>query len=412
VIGATTLEMAAGREAAGPTTDGAETATEPTAWTAPLGSGVATAGEATEADRPAVDVAKVAGEPAAWSVPLGLTAAGSVAEAAPDGTEAGSAAPLTGLGVDAVAAWVAAEPTAWTVEPAAWARPDGAAAGASGAEPVALEPDVAGATRVEPPVDVELADGVAEPAERTGAAADVTGWAGVELPCVGALWDRLDDTEADGDAAGSEVGVEAGVEVEPLAELEWLAGLEPPAEPELPAGAVDWAGVDWAEDAEAPCELDDPTGLAWDDAPWVTAEATEPTVCRALAGPEAPVAEDGDDGVVSAWACWWEKSTRMIRIPAASNPACTARRAMPRRTAWATRVLPTVGVASKELPIHHACPFMREELDLFDIEGKAGSHGAINQGITTWPAETQMISTRAAGTVTVFRLLMRSFWDW
>ena len=283
---------------------------------------------------------------------------------------------------------------------------------------MALEPDVAGATRVERPVDVELADGVGEPAERTGAAADVTGSAGVELPWVGALWDRLDDTEADGDAAGSEAGVEAEVEVEPLAELEWLAGLEPPAEPEpsaepeLPAGAVDWAGVDWAEAAESPCELDDPTGLAWDDALWVTAEATEPTVCRALAGPEAPAAEDGDDGVVSAWACWCEKSTRMIRIPAASNPACTARRAMPRRTAWATRVLPTLGVASTELPIHHACPFMQEELDLFDIKRRAGSHGSINQGITTWPAETQMISTRAAEAVTVFRLLMRSFWDW
>ena len=162
------------------------------------------------------------------------------------GAEAGSAAPLTGLGVDAVAAWVAAEPTAWTVEPAAWARPDGAAADASGAElvalePVALEPDVAGATRVEPPVDVELADGVGEPAERTGAAADVTGSAGVELPWVGALWDRLDDTEADGDAAGSEAGVEAGVEVEPLAELEWLLGSKrrasyPPSRLAEPAG--------------------------------------------------------------------------------------------------------------------------------------------------------------------------------
>ena len=99
------------------------------------------------------------------------------------GAEAGLAALLTGLGAGAVAAWVAAEPTAWTVEPAAWARPDGAAAAdASGAEPVVLEPDVAGATWVERPVDVELADGVAEPAERTGAAADVTGSAGVELP--------------------------------------------------------------------------------------------------------------------------------------------------------------------------------------------------------------------------------------
>ena len=104
------------------------------------------------------------------------------------GAEAELAAPVTGLGVDAVAAWVAAEPTAWTVEPAAWARPDGAAADASGAELVALEPDVAGATGVEPPVDVELADGAAEPAERTGAAADVTGWAGAELPWVGRLW--------------------------------------------------------------------------------------------------------------------------------------------------------------------------------------------------------------------------------
>ena len=378
-------------------------ASEPTVDRA-AGAGRSRGGRA-GADRVTADAAEVAGEPAAWSAPSGpeVAAAGATeaegAEAARAddgaGAVAGSAAPLTGLGVDAVAAWVAAEPTAWTVEPAAWARPDGAAAAdASGAElvalePVALEPDVAGATRVEPPVDVELADGVGERAERTGAAADVTGSAGVELPWVGALWDRLDDTEADGDAAGSEAGVEAGVEVEPLAELEWLAGLEPPAEPEpsaepeLPDGAVDWAGVDWAEAAEAPCELDDPTGLAWDDALWVTAEATESTVCRALAGPEAPAAEDGDDGVVSAWACWCEKSTRMIRIPAASNPACTARRAMPRRTAWATRVLPTVGVASTELPIHHACPFMREELDLLDIERQAGSHRAINQGITT-----------------------------
>ena len=281
------------------------------------------------------------------------------------------AAPLTGLGVGAVAAWVVPEPTAWTVEPAAWARPDGAAAAdASGAEPVALEPDEAGATRVERPVDVELADGVAEPAERTGATADVTGSAGVELPCVGALWDRLDDTGADGDAAGREVGVEAEIEVEPLAERRRESLAEPAgrravgrrsssrwptaeaaplssnrraAEPEPPAGAVDWAGVDWAEAAESPCELDDPTGLTWDDAPWVTAEATEPTVCRALAEPEAPAAEDGDDGVVSAWACWCEKSTKMIRIPAASNPACTARRAMPRKTAWATRGAPIVG---------------------------------------------------------------------
>ncbi len=225
-------------------------ASEPTVWTAPLGlaaaGAIAEAGaDGTEADRVTADAAEVAGEPAAWSAPSGpeVAAAGATeaegAEAARAddgaGAVAGSAAPLTGLGVDAVAAWVAAEPTAWTVEPAAWARPDGAAAAdASGAElvalePVALEPDVAGATRVEPPVDVELADGVGEPAERTGAAADVTGSAGVELPWVGALWDRLDDTEADGDAAGSEAGVEAEVEVEPLAELEWLAGLEPPA---------------------------------------------------------------------------------------------------------------------------------------------------------------------------------------
>jgi hypothetical protein len=35
----------------------------------------------------------------------------------------------------------------------------------------------------------------------------------------------------------------------------------------------------------------------------VTAEATEATVGWALAGPELPEAEDGDDGVVSAWAC-------------------------------------------------------------------------------------------------------------
>jgi hypothetical protein len=241
------------------------------------------------------------------------------------GAEAGLAALLTGLGAGAFAAWVAAEPTVWTVEPAVWARPDGAAAvDASGAEPVVLEPDVAGATWVERPVDVELADGAAEPAERTGAAADVTGSAGVELPCVGALWDRLDDTGADGDAAGSEVGVGAEAEVEPLAELalpvepepsvepeppaepECPAEAEPPAEdpppaePDPPAGAVDWARVDWVEDAESPCELDDPTGLACDDAPWVTAEATEPTVCRALAEPEAPAAEEDADGVVSA----------------------------------------------------------------------------------------------------------------
>jgi hypothetical protein len=158
------------------------------------------------------------------------------------GAEAALAALLTGLGVGAVAAWVIAEPTDWTVEPAAWARPDGAVvADASGAEPVALEPDVAGATGAERPVDAELADGVAEPAERTGAAAEVTGSAGVEVPCAGALWDWLDDTGADGDAAGSdadaeaEAGVEAEAEAEPLAEFELLAELEPPTEPEPPA---------------------------------------------------------------------------------------------------------------------------------------------------------------------------------
>jgi hypothetical protein len=156
---------------------------------------------------------------------------------------------------------------------------------------------------------------------------------------------------------------------------------------------------------ESPCELAEPTELAWEDTSWVTDEATEATVCTALAGPEVPEAEDpeaeDDDGVVSAWACWCEKSTRMIRIPAASTAACTARRAMPRRTAWATRVLPTVGVACTELPIHHACPFMREELDLLDIGRQAGSHRAINRDITLWPAKMRRISTRAAGTVTV-----------
>ncbi|HEY4703148.1 MAG TPA: hypothetical protein VIH64_14730 [Streptosporangiaceae bacterium] len=362
------------------------------------------------------------------------------------GAEAGAAATLTGLGAGVVAPWVPVEPTAWTVELTAWVTLDGAAAtDDSGEEPVAPEPDVAGATRVECPVDVELADGVAvDELAETEAAADVTALAGVEL--AGALWDWLDDAGADCDAAGREAAVEAEVGAEPFAEPECPAEPalpvepepsvepwpsvepEPPAEdpppaelpvedpplaePEPPAGAVDWADVEWAEAAESPCESAEPTGLAWDDVLWTTAEATEPTVCRALAGPEAPAAEDGDDGVVSAWACWCEKSTSRIRIPAASNPACTARRAMPRRTAWATRVLPTLGVASTELPFHHACPFMQEELDLFDIKRRAGSHGSINQGITAWPAETQMISTRAAEAVTVFRLLMRSFWDW
>jgi hypothetical protein len=202
------------------------------------------------------------------------------------GAEAGAAATLTGLGAGVVAPWVPVEPTAWTVELTAWVTLDGAAAtDDSGEEPVAPEPEVAGATRVECPVDVELADGVAvDELAETEAAADVTALAGVEL-----------------------------------------------------AGAVDWAGVEWADAVESPCESAEPTGLAWDDVPWATAEATEPTVCRALPGPEVPAAEDGDDGVVSAWACWCEKSTSMIRIPAASNPACTARRAMPRSTAWATR---------------------------------------------------------------------------
>ena len=119
-------------------------ASEPTVWTAPLGLAAAGA-DGTEADRVTADAAEVAGEPAAWSAPSGpeVAAAGATeaegAEAARAddgaGAVAGSAAPLTGLGVDAVAAWVAAEPTAWTVEPAAWARPDGAAAAdASGAE--------------------------------------------------------------------------------------------------------------------------------------------------------------------------------------------------------------------------------------------------------------------------------------
>lgn len=385
-------------------------ASDPAAWSAPLGSEVAVAG-ATEAD-------------------------GAEAVRADDGAgaEAGAAATLTGLGAGVGAPWVPVEPTAWTVELTAWVTLDGAAAtDDSEEEPVAPEPDVAGATRVEFPVDVELADGVAgDELAETEAAADVTALAGVEL--AGALWDWLDEAGADCDAADREAGVETGVEVEPFAEPECptepalpvepepsvepeppaeLPVEDPPlAEPEPPAGVVDWAGVEWAEAAESPYESVEPTGLAWDDALWVTAEATEPTVCRALAGPEAPAAEDGDDGVVSARACWCEKSTSMIRIPAASNPACTARRAMPRRTAWATRVLPTSGVASRELPFHHACPFMQEELDLFDIKRRAGSHGSINQGITTWPAEMQMISTRAAGAVTVFRLLMRSFWDW
>ena len=54
-------------------------ASEPTVWTAPLGSGVAPAGEATEADRPTVDVAGVASEPTVWTAPLGLAAAGAIA---------------------------------------------------------------------------------------------------------------------------------------------------------------------------------------------------------------------------------------------------------------------------------------------------------------------------------------------
>ncbi len=322
VIGAAALEMAAGREADAVAADGAAAAREPTAWTAPLG--VADAGAVAEAEadgaeagRVTADAAEVATDPAAWSAPLGpeVAAAGATevdgAEAgradAGAGAEAGAAATLTGLGAGVVAPWVPVEPTAWTVELTAWVTLDGAAAtDDSGEEPVAPEPDVAGATRVECPVDVELADGVAvDELAETEAAADVAALAGVEL--AGAFWDWLDEAGADCEAA-----VEAGGEAEPFADPEPFAEPEcpaeaeapvedpPPLEPEPPAGAVDWAGAEGAEAAESPCESVVPTGLAWDDALWATAEATEPTVCRALPGPEEPAAEDGDDGVVSA----------------------------------------------------------------------------------------------------------------
>ncbi len=132
----------------------------------------------------------MAGEPVALSASFGPEVAAAGADGAEagraddgaDGAEAGVAATLTGLG--AVAAWVAEEPTEWTVEPTAWAALDGAAADDSGEEPVVLEPDVAAAARVECPVDAESADGVGEAAETTGAAADVTGLAGT-------LWDWL-----------------------------------------------------------------------------------------------------------------------------------------------------------------------------------------------------------------------------
>jgi hypothetical protein len=261
---------------------------------------VADAGAVAEADRVTAAAAEVAREPAAWSAPLGseVAAAGATgvdgAEAgradAGAGAEAGAAATLTGLGAGAVAPWVPVEPTAWTVELTAWVTLDGAAAtDDSGEEPVAPEPDVAGATRVECPVDVELADGVAvDELAETEAAADVTALAGVEL--AGALWDWLDEAGADCEAA-----VETGVEAEPFAEPECpvepalpvepetSVGPEPPAEdpppaelpvedppplePEPPAGVADWAGVEWAEAAESPCESVEPTGLAWDDAP-------------------------------------------------------------------------------------------------------------------------------------------------
>jgi hypothetical protein len=74
------------------------------------------------------------------------------------------------------------------------------------------------------------------------------------------------------------------------------------------------------------------------DALWVTLDTAEPTDCAASAGPALPEADDdGDEDVVAALACWREKSTRRTRIPAASNPACIARRAMPRTVALATR---------------------------------------------------------------------------
>ena len=161
---------------------------------------------------------------------------------------------------------------------------------------MALEPDVAGTTRVERPVDVELADGVAGPSGR--ATADVTGSAGVELPCVGALWDRLDDTGADGDAAGSEVGVEAEIEVEPLAELESLAELEPPraratrraggpAEPALPVEPEPSVEPEPTAEAEPPAEDPPPAELPAEEPPPRLSPSHPPgrSTGRALTGP-------------------------------------------------------------------------------------------------------------------------------
>lgn len=124
-------------------------ASEPIAWRAPLGFGVAAFGAAAfgagtepragagpdgaEADRVTVDPAEEAREPTAWRAPLGLGAAA--------GADAWVGAALTALG-PAVAPWVFVEPTVWIVAPTAWPTLDGAAAGdPSGDEPVAPEPD-------------------------------------------------------------------------------------------------------------------------------------------------------------------------------------------------------------------------------------------------------------------------------
>jgi hypothetical protein len=247
-LGSELASAGAAAETGRATADAAEVAREPAAWSVPLGvaaAGVvaeagwvtagaaaagavaetgwvtadaAAAGAVTETGWVTADADEVAVDPAAWSAPLGVeVAAGGAFEA--DDVEAGAGATLTGLGAGAVASWVSVEP-ALTVEPTVWATLDGAAAtDDSGEEPVAVEPDVAGATGAERSVAVELADGVAvgELAERAGAAADATELAGVDL--AGALWDELDEARADCDAAGRAAGVEVEAGAELSAEL-------------------------------------------------------------------------------------------------------------------------------------------------------------------------------------------------
>lgn len=170
---------------------------------------------------------------------------------------------------------------------------------------------------------VEAADG-AEAAELT---IEDTGLAGAEPAEAGAL-------------AEAEEPVEAWWLVEAAEPVEADPFDGPPAE-----------GLEPVEAPESPCELPELTDLTCEDAAdtalWATFEAAEPTACT------APLDDDGAEGVVSAWACWREKSTIRIRIPAASNPACTARRAILHTVARATRVLPTVGVAYYRSTFHH-----------------------------------------------------------